>query len=320
MAASLLALLLALPAAAELRLELRRPGGAETALGVSVSRVFRSGSVPCPGARVVLTLPSGLESEEKAEASGTARFDPRNLSYSLPPAGAATVRAKAECAGSSGRADFSLSGSELTSYSRESSSKLTDEGVRLAGSKRFAEARLRFIQALELDPASARARFNLALCAERLGLLRLAASEYVQYLSLHPEAQDRASLGRKVARMARGLNPGLPLPKVAADLFETGRSEAAAGRYNQALAAFSAAQVLAPWWPEPYRASGLLRESLAMRGKGAFAVHAEAALSDLETFLEASPGDTRAADIRARTERLRSIRSGLNAPQRIRIK
>ncbi len=320
MAASLLlAALLAVPAAAELRLELRRPAGTEPALRVRVSRVFASGSVPCPGARVALTLPGGLQAEEKAESSGMARFDPRSVSYVLPASGTARVRAKAACAGETAEASFDLSGSELTTYLKESCARKIDEGVRLAGAGDFARARLRFEEALALDPGSPRARFNLALAGDKLGLTRLAAAEYARYLSLHPDAPDRAALGRKIARLARGLTPGLPLPKDAAALFEAGRSATASGRYLQAGAAFAGAQLLAPWWPEPYRASGLLRESLAMRGKGAFNLHCEAALTEFQSFLDAAPGDTRQDDVRARMERLRSLRAGLNAPQRIRI-
>ncbi|MFH1724181.1 MAG: hypothetical protein ABII00_06105 [Elusimicrobiota bacterium] len=321
MAASLLfALLLAAPLKAEsLRLEVLRPVRSDAILGVRVLRVFKKGEVPCPGAKVSLTLPGGLRAEERAEASGIARFDPRKLAYVLPRSGAAQLTAKARCGAAAAETAFSASAAELKTYLRESSAGLTDDGVRLAGSGKMAEARPRFLAALEMDPYSQRARFNLALVDEKLGRSRLAVSEYVRYLLLHPETPDRAALGRKVARLARGLKPGPPLPKEAADLFEKGRAEAAAGRYALAGAAFMAAQAIAPWWPEPYRAAGLVRELLATQGTGGFSVHCEAALSEFQSFLDISPRDPRRRDIESRIERLRAIRSGLKAPKQIRI-
>ena len=302
-----------------LRLELLRPAGSDPVLGVRVLRVFPKGEVPCAGARVVLTLPGGLTREERAEASGVARFDSRQLSYVLPEKGGASLAARGRCGALSAEASFGVSAAELKAYLQGASKRLADEGVRLAGSARMPEARALFEEALALDPGSSRARYNLALADEKLGRRRLAVAEYVRYLLMHPEAPDRAALGRKVARLARGLKPGPPLPAEAAEVFEKGRLEAASGRWVQAGAAFAAAQALAPWWPEPYRAAGLLREQQAMRGKGAFLAHSEAALAEYRSFLETAPGDPRAADVKSRMERLRAVRSGLNAPQRIRI-
>jgi len=316
----LLALLLAAPSSAEsLRLEVLRPTRADVILGVRVLRVFKKGEVPCPGAKVSLTLPGGLQAEERAEASGIARFDPRKLAYVLPRSGAVGLEAKARCGAAAAETTFSVSAPELETYLRESSAGLTDDGVRLAGSGKLPEARLQFLAALELDPSSQRARFNLALVDEKLGSSHLAVSEYVSYLLLHPAAPDRAAVGRKVARLARGLKPGPPLPMEATELFEKGRAEAAAGRYALAGAAFMAAQAVAPWWPEPYRAAGLVRELLALQGMGGFSVHCDAALSEFQSFLDISPRDSRTRDIESRMGRLRSIRSGLNAPKNIRI-
>ncbi len=319
MTASLLLILaLASPASAEgLRLELLRPAGADPVLGVRALRVFAAGEVPCAGAKVILTLPGGLSTEARAEASGTARFDPRSLSYLLPASGAASLSASAQCGALKAKASFGVSAAELHAYIEKAVESLTEEGVRLANSGKLREARAAFVRALELDPACERAGFNLALADEKLGRARLAVSEYVRYLLLHPKAPDRAALERKAARMARHLKPGPALPREAVDFFEKGRGEAASGRYAGAAAAFAAAQAVAPWWAEPYRAAGLLREHLAAQGN--FLTHCEGALAEYQSFLEIAPEDGRASDIKARMEHLRGLRAGLKAPERIPI-
>lgn len=319
MSAALLALLLALPARAALRLEAVRAVGAEASFGVRVLRVFPSGTVPCPGAEVSLAAPKGARLEARAESNGVARFDPGQLAFSLPAAGASRLTAHARCGAERAEADLGASASELEAAQKEAAEALTAEGARLAAGGRMAEARRRFQRALELDPSSSRARFNLALSAEKLGMPRLAVSEYVGYLLLHPGAPDRAAVGRKAARLARSLRPAPPLPKEAVDFFERGRAAVASGGYAAALAAFFAAESLAPWWPEPFRAAGLVRERLALQGKAGFAVHSEAALDEFQYFLDVAPRDARARDVESRMKRLRSIASGLKAPKQIRI-
>ena len=295
-------------------LELFRPAERPD-LAVAAWKKFGASKVPFPGAPVLVTLPDGRVRTLETDHRGMAWIPAGEVLAAVGESDApARVGAVLALDGKLAEKSILVTRRELIQFSRNAAQAEVDRGNDLAREGRFREAAYLYRRALELDPECRRAAFNVALAHEKASMNRLALAAYSEYLVRFPdEADDREAVKRKAILLAKGMDPPPPIPARLGGIMEKGLEAALSGDLLRALGHYEAAQLVAPWWAEPYYASGMVYAHMAVQNSFN---HAEAAIRCLGNFIGAAPsGDARIKDVRKRIADLKAIREGLNAPR-----
>ena len=151
-------------------------------------------------------------------------------------------------------------------------------------------------EALELDPSSQEAAFQLARSLEQLDRPDDAADELCRYLELAPDGPDRDDARARLDELRPV--PEDPIPAPARSAFAAGVRLYDAGDYSEAIREFSRALVELPSWAPAHYNRGL-----AYLG----ADRQRAGLSDLEEYLTLAPGATDRGRVQAEVEELAAV-------------
>ncbi len=151
-------------------------------------------------------------------------------------------------------------------------------------------------EAIELDPASREAAFQLGRSLEQLDRPEDAADAFCRYLALAPDGPDRDDAQARLDALRPP--PEDPIPASARAAFEAGVEFYDAANYSEAIREFSRALVELPDWPPAHYNRGL-----AYLG----ADRQRAGLSDLEEYLELAPDASDRARVEGHVEELASV-------------
>lgn len=299
-------------------LELYRPAG-RPGLAVAAWRSFGSSRIPFPGASILVKLPDGRTWFTRTDPLGVAEIPAGEILGAMEGSeGPATVRAAVSLSGKTAEESIGVTRGELIRLSGNAARAEVDRGNELARAGNYREAIRFYRRALDLDPECQRASYNIALAYEKLGMKRLAIEAYADYLTrFKTQAEDRESVKEKVLLLAKEVDPAPPVPANLLKVMEEGLKAALSGDFLRALGLYEAAQSRAPWWAEPYYASGMVYAHLSVQNTFHYA---DAALRCLGNFLSAAPpGDARIADVKKKLADFRMIKEGLNAPKTVPI-
>lgn len=161
-----------------------------------------------------------------------------------------------------------------TAEDRAEAQRLAADGDQAALLGDLQTAVQQLTRAEKLDPSVASTAYHLARVFERLQRNRDAVAAYCHFLALGPATADTIGVRNHILAIAPS-EPGLS-PK-AVQAFQRGLQDYDAGRFNDAVAAFSDVIAGEPQWPTAY-----YDRALAQRAEGQSIL----AAGDLQSYLE----------------------------------
>jgi len=146
----------------------------------------------------------------------------------------------------------------------------------ILGDRTAARDQLR--QAAATDPTNPDLAYQLARAQEAVGAPDEARAEYCRFVALAPSAPEAAEARERVSALARPTEASVPEQLMGP--FRTGIANYEAGRYAQAVTAFSSAIAAQPEWPDAYYDRALANAARGQR---------ELAIADFQQFLRLRP-------------------------------
>ncbi len=333
-AAALFVLLIAAGAAsaAQLTIEVQDSTDSPGSLMVQVSRVFPSGQIPAPSAKIKISDNAAFSRDLTADLMGRAFIPLQDLTAVASGGAAVTLTFTASAGDEQAQLQYQLVPADLQAKILAAMKLLAARGKSQADAKDYAGAQETYQKMHELDPNSKVALYNLGLAFENNHRPRQAVAAYLQYLAVpgsHADQQDQVSEVRnlrmralvlqtgvgtqrtvieKIISLEKTLTPRLAVSADAQAQFKQASDLAAAGNMEQALDLYEKIELQCPWWAEPYYAAGLAAEYLAYHRNFTYI---DRAIRNFNLFQDAAgPGDqARTADVKARLSDLVAVKN-----------